>query len=133
MLNLNNPIGIITPNFRYEELWCKCHTCSIPHKVQNELDRIIKEVLQKLRTQLGRAIHVNSAYRCTAHNRNVNGAINSMHMKGAIDFSVRGMKPSCVYTVLDGFLRDNYESSGLGNYPSFTHLDLRPGEHHARW
>jgi uncharacterized protein YcbK (DUF882 family) len=94
--------------------------------------------LETIRSSLGnRKITILSGYRSEAYNRcsKIRGARNSQHVHGrAADFVVEGVLPSIVQTrVLSlckgGFIR----IGGLGNYPGFTHIDVRPGTRLVRW
>ena len=85
-----NPVGEITANFRWEEFHCKCFECAMSFEHVVATHWLVTQVLQPLRNQLGRSIHVNSGYRCPTHNVAVNGVPNSQHMQGtAADISVR--------------------------------------------
>lgn len=81
------------------------------------------DMLQALRTRLGRPLILNSAYRTPAHNRAVGGAARSNHMDG-IAFDVR----------MDNHNPTEFEQAavavgfrGIGHYPSsnFMHIDAR--------
>ena len=69
-------------NFTLQEFTCKCGRCSIPAEAKNKLMALVDQVLDPARKKLGRPIHVNSGYRCEAHNSKVGGATNSQHMRG---------------------------------------------------
>ena len=128
-----NPTGPISKNFRWEEFTCRCG-CEMPNQVQINIQVLVSVLLQPIRKQLGRAIHIGSGYRCKKHNKAIGGAKYSQHKEGtAADIVVRGMEPACVYSLLDEHLSNHYKSSGLGKYPSFTHVDLRKSTSHARW
>ena len=78
----------LTQHFSMEEL-----TCS-DYAVRNGIDntpppdiaanlKTLAEGLEAVRRALGgRPIHVNSGYRCSALNRAIGGATNSLHMRG---------------------------------------------------
>lgn len=133
-----NPTGKISENFRWEEFHCRCGQCEMPPDVQANVERLVLELLQPMRKALGRPIHIASGYRCSAHNKAVGGAELSQHMRGtAADIIVRGLSEQCVYNILDGHLlsNDRIGPGGLGNYPSFIHVDIREtdAEGGARW
>jgi len=69
-------------NFTLQEFTCKCGRCSIPAEAKDNLLVLVDRVLDPARQKLGRPIHVNSGYRCEAHNSKVGGATNSQHTKG---------------------------------------------------
>ena len=82
--------------------------------------------LQVLRDLLGKPIHINSGYRSPAHNKAINGASDSFHLKGmAADIVVPGMTAAEVQKFLKNW------SGGLGSYKDFTHIDIRANK--ARW
>lgn len=53
-----------------------------PPQAVESLHRLINEVLEPARTQLGAPIYVNSGYRCPELNRAVGGAARSYHLHG---------------------------------------------------
>ena len=71
-----------TKNFKVSEFTCHCG-CGA-----NKIDQRVIDMAQTIRDALGVPVHVNSGYRCEAHNSRVDGAKNSKHMKGlATDLS----------------------------------------------
>ena len=110
----------LSKNFHLSEWECKCGRCST-----TKVDFAHVNNMQRLRDKLGRAININSAYRCPTHNANVGGVSNSEHVQGcATDIVVSGMTPKAVADAAESF-------DGLGRYGSFTHVDTRG--YHARW
>jgi uncharacterized protein YcbK (DUF882 family) len=92
--------------------------------------------LETIRLEFGgKPIEIISGYRSPAYNKHVKGKRLSQHMQGrAADFVVHGVTPQVVHDKVlrlykDGFLR----IGGLGNYPGFTHVDVRPTIRLARW
>lgn len=62
------------------------------------------------------------AYRCQEYNRIVDGAENSQHMKGnAANMVVSGLSPEQV-----AVKAETLKFPGVGRYPFFTHVDVRP-------
>lgn len=88
------------------------------------LDSALVELLQKVRDHFGKAVSVTSAYRTPTHNRSVNGATSSYHMKGqAADFTVTGIPNRDVAKYLQGI-----GAKGIGMYDytgGFVHVDTR--------
>ena len=86
------------------------------------------DMLQELRTRLGKAVHVNSGYRSPAHNRAIGGAKHSKHMEGiAFDCRMEGHDPQVfMATARDVGFR------GIGEYPvlGFCHIDARDAAAH---
>ena len=81
------------------------------------------DMLQELRTRLGKPIHVNSGYRSPEHNKAVGGASASKHMEGiAFDCRMAGHDPQVFMATARavGF-------RGIGEYPilGFCHIDAR--------
>lgn len=79
-------------------------------------------VLERVREHFGKPVTVTSGFRCEERNRKVGGAKNSKHLYGmAADIKVSGVAPALVYAFLD-----EWHEGGLGSYPTFTHVDVRP-------
>ena len=100
-------------NFTAEELSCPC--CGEfyydPHSFT---------MLQHARNHAGKAFVINSAHRCTNHNKAVHGAKNSEHLRIAFDISLAGHdKEELISALFDsGF-------TTFGMYNSFIHTDRR--------
>jgi uncharacterized protein YcbK (DUF882 family) len=91
--------------------------------------------MQVLRAFLGRPIRVISGYRSEAYNRREGGARFSQHVQGrAADIVISGFKASEVHEAcLDLIAEGRMKLGGLGAYPNFTHLDVRPSRRLIRW
>ena len=110
-------MGDISLHFNRSEFSCKCG-CGF-----NVVDVELIKLLELVRNRWGVAVTINSAARCYTHNNNVGGSKFSQHLLGkAADIKVRGVAPVNVYNFLNVFFRDQY---GLGNYDTFTHIDVR--------
>lgn len=90
------------------------------------IDEAAMDKLQALRDVLGKPLIINSAYRSAAHNRKVNGAPASEHLKGrAFDVSMVNQNPDMFEQAARhvGF-------TGFGFYPeannNFIHIDTGP-------
>lgn len=108
----------LSKNFESTEFDCKCKnkTCST-----TEIDPKLVEYLQKIHDYFGKAVIINSAYRCDKHNKSVGGASQSKHKYGqAADIKVSGIKPLKVaqYAEFIGV-------KGIGQYSNFVHIDTR--------
>ena len=108
----------LSKNFESTEFDCKCKnkTCTT-----TEIDPKLVEYLQKIRDYFGKAVTINSAYRCEKHNKSVGGASQSKHKFGqAADIKVSGIKPLKVaqYAEFIGI-------KGIGQYSNFVHIDTR--------
>lgn len=105
----------LSTNFRVQEFRCKCGRCD---KIL--IDDALIHWLQKLRDHFGTSIHVNSGYRCPAHNGAVGGSETSHHMRGqAADIRVKGVAPKVVaaYAESIGIQRIGlYEGAAEGDF-----------------
>ena len=107
----------LSENFVSTEFDCKGKGCCSSTQIDSEL--VIK--IQKIRSHFGKAVTVNSGYRCEGHNTAVGGAKGSRHMLGmAADIAVKGTVPVEVakYAEHIGVL-------GIGLYGTFVHIDSR--------
>lgn len=109
----------ITENFKRSEFACKCG-CG-----KDDIKEGVVEILQDLRDYYGFPITITSGVRCKVHNEAIGGAKASKHMEGiAADFVVKGVSPDQVYAYLTTKYPGKY---GIGNYPTFNHIDTRDG------
>lgn len=71
--------GYLSENFSRAEMECKCGcgTCNVSERLLTMLER--------LRHQLGRPIHINSGCRCPKHNAAVGGVPDSAHVATATE------------------------------------------------
>lgn len=113
----------LSEHFKEWEFRCRCGCNMVMVNV-----RLVR-MLDELRSVLGdKPIIITSGYRCPAHNQAVRGSPNSQHMKGnAADIVVSGVSPEQVATKAEAL-----KFPGVGRYPSFTHVDVRP-DGPARW
>ncbi|MBK8191075.1 MAG: DUF882 domain-containing protein [Vampirovibrionales bacterium] len=114
----------LTPDFNLAEFLRPQDPVPAPYVLDN-LYRLANR-LQLLRDLLGRPIRINSGYRTIAHNQEVGGVQNSQHLSGtAVDIVVPGLMPRDLQLILMNW------SGGMGQYKTYTHLDIRP--YRARW
>jgi uncharacterized protein YcbK (DUF882 family) len=102
--------------------------------------RPLCETLEVIRAFFGKPVHVNSGYRTPAYNGRLKGAASaSQHMQGrAADIVIAGVDPYEVYKGVISLFRAGKlpHLGGLGSYPTFTHVDVRPrpaDNHVAQW
>jgi uncharacterized protein YcbK (DUF882 family) len=105
----------LSKNFKLSEFACRDGSPEIL------LDMDLVQRLQKLRDQIGKAIHINSGYRNPNYNKKIGGAPRSYHMRGmAADIRVDGMSTTELarQAKIAGF-------DGVGIYRDFVHVDVR--------
>ena len=114
----------LSANFKSNEFACKGKGCCSTVLIDEKL----VDYLQKIRSHFGKAVTINSAYRCAKHNKAVGGASGSRHTTGqAADIVVSGVKSKEVakYAESIGVL-------GIGLYEdkdgNFVHIDTRPSK-----
>lgn len=114
----------LSEHFDSKEFACHCCGKQVTHpKLVNLLEQIRSEIG-------GKSIKILSGYRCFEHNQKVEGKPRSQHLLGnAADIQVDGMTPKEVQT----FLNTHFDTriGGMGQYATFTHVDVRDG--YARW
>ncbi len=116
-------MGDVSTHFSRKEFACRCG-CGF-----DVVDAELLTALEGLRQWFGRPVKLNSACRCLNHNLAVGGSLRSQHMLGkAADVQILGVNPLEVAEYLEKAYKGRY---GIGRYPTFTHLDVRPSP--ARW
>ena len=122
----------MTKNFSIGEFECKCG-CIMPDEVLYNVVKLVNQ-LQTIRDVIKTPIQINSAYRCKSHNKAIGGSESSQHILGkAADIVVRGYDPSLeIYPLIEELINEGHIlQGGLGDYPTFTHYDIRKTK--ARW
>ncbi len=95
-----------------------------PSKAVANLRTLVRELLQPLRDIYGKAMNINSGYRCEALNKIVpNASATSDHMTGR-SADVRCDNPTAL---LDALLHSGLEFDQAILYPTFLHLSYREG------
>jgi len=108
---------MLSKNFESTEFDCNGKGCCN----QTEIDPKLVEILQKIRDHFGASVVINSAYRCSKHNKSIGGASKSKHLYGqAADIKVSGVKPLDVARYAE-----DIGVNGIGLYSNFTHIDTR--------
>jgi hypothetical protein len=84
-------------------------------------------ILDRLRADMGKPVHILSAYRSPAYNTCISGAAaNSVHMRYmAIDFVCDAGTPSQWTAKLADYRLRGLFRGGIGTYSSFVHVDTR--------
>lgn len=112
---------MLTKNFSVKELACKCGCGQAP------MDKGFLVKLQDLRDKWGKALEINSGYRCAKHNAAIGGAQSSRHLSGdAVDIDITDMSGSEKLEFLKLIISMGW--TGIGLHRSFYHVDTRPGK-----
>lgn len=121
----------LTSNFRLEE-FASPDADYFPISVINNLHELAQN-LEKLRSRLGVAIHVNSGWRTKEHNRRVRGESDSQHLYGkAADIWSEIYSPKEIHDLIEQLINAGaMQQGGLGLYNTFVHYDIRGTK--ARW
>lgn len=107
----------ITPHMRVKEFACKDGSAII------FVDNYMVQILEMVRTKIGKPIIITSGYRTPAHNAKVGGAEYSYHMRGmAVDIRVDGVTPQKLAKVIDNIVPD---ACGIIVYNNWVHFDTR--------
>ena len=118
-----HPESLLSGHFKRREFSCPC--CG-----EMELEPLLLVGLEWLRRLVGKAVTINSGYRCAAHNRAVGGETDSQHMSGrAADIVVSGMTPARLKDLAQQI--PYFNDGGIGLYKTFVHVDVRGRR--ARW
>ena len=112
-------MGDLSEHFSASEFACSCG-CGYgthPGDVFTEL----LDLLERMREEYGRAIHINSGCRCAAHNAAVGGVQNSAHTRGTAT-DIRVTSGANRRKLMDLAVM-NY-ASGIGVARTFLHVDV---------
>lgn len=120
-------MGDLSKHFSSSEFKCRC--CGQLHPSGDKPPAQLIDFLETIREHFGKPVHINSGYRCPKHNAAVGGASRSLHMAGlASDLWIEGVSPHLVHDFADTLVG---ASGGVGEYATFTHIDVRG--YKARW
>ena len=105
----------------------RCRECplrqpaeKLPDGVEENLQALVREVLDPARAAYGKPISVNSGYRCQVHNKTVGGVANSQHMKGeAADVQCEDNRR------LAKIIVENGKWDQMIIYPNFVHVSYK--------
>lgn len=129
----------LSENFSLEEFAQKAgHGCNATdYPADWVLSRLVPlaHVLEAVRAALSQPMHIISGYRSPKYNAAIGGARLSQHMSGmAADVIVDGFSAASVHDCVLGLSRaGKLGVGGLGRYPGFTHVDIRPSARLVRW
>ena len=117
-------MGDLSPHFSAVEFECRCGggvSDIHPHLLSG---------LESLRVSLGVPLLVTSGRRGESHNRDEGGKANSYHLFGmAADIVAEWVRVHITYSHAKTI--PEFINAGIGLYPTFIHVDVRP--YHARW
>lgn len=121
----------LTKNFNSIEFDCKDGT-PVPESLMANIKKLA-ENLQVLRDEVGEPIHIISGYRTAKHNKSINGASGSLHLKAmAGDIMCKQTPPRKLQSIIERLIKKGkMQQGGLGKYNTFTHYDVR--DYKARW
>lgn len=68
--------------FKMEEFRCKDGCNGLTGEIKANIEALVDHVLDPARERFGKAVYVNSGYRCERHNREVGGSVGSQHLRG---------------------------------------------------
>lgn len=87
------------------------------------IDDHLVSILDILRNQVGKPVHINSGYRTPTRNKAVGGAKYSYHMRGmAADIRVNGISAKEIANKLNKIIPDE---CGIIVYSTWVHIDTR--------
>ena len=108
-------------HFTRAEFACNCG-CGF-----DTVDFELVQTLEKIREHFDQPVTITSGCRCATYNKAIGGEPGSQHMRGrAADIQVKNIPPALVHE-----LAELLGVGGLGEYPTFTHIDTRHGK--SRW
>jgi uncharacterized protein YcbK (DUF882 family) len=118
----------------WKDLACKDGS---PYPIQFILDGTMTELVvmfEKIRAIWGLPIIINSAYRTVTYNKTVGGAKNSQHLLGrALDLQPpKGVSVESFHSHIR-VRAIELGVWGLGKYPTFVHVDIRPSDRLVIW
>jgi len=130
----------LSRHFTDKEFLCKCcHTLpegGMAKELITGLEALRAAVSAKLCTDT--PLRVVSGYRCPTYNAKVSKAKKSQHKLGrAADLQIPSLKPRESVALLEELAHSvpEFETGGIGVYPTFLHVDVRGcyGQRRARW
>lgn len=122
-----------SPHLSWAELACKdAARTPYPEDWRTTRAVVLATEFERIRAMFDGPIRVGSGYRTPAHNRAIGGAKESQHCEGrALDlYPPTGVSIDRFYVVIrEWALRPESAIGGLGRYPAFVHIDVRPTPH----
>ena len=106
----------LSEHFDSSEFACKCG-CGF-----DTPDKKLIDLLQEIRTRIGKPVIINSGCRCESHNHNVGGSTRSQHVQGKAADIRSSVSPDEISYVANEILGDQ---GGVKAYETFCHVDVR--------
>ena len=125
-----------SPHLSWSELGCKDGTPYPQRFIDDGRIAILAREFERVRIQVGQPIVIGSAYRTPTYNKKIGGAPKSQHVEGrALDlYPPKGMTVEALYSVVHAIAKDDASAiCGLGKYPTFVHMDVRPSNRLTIW
>lgn len=118
----------------WEELACKDGTPYPTKFIVEGRAAQLSMMFEDIRSLYDKPITILSAYRTPAWNKHVGGARNSQHVEGrALDLRPpKGVKLQKFYNDIRANVKE-FGIHGIGLYPTFVHVDIRPTKTLAVW
>jgi uncharacterized protein YcbK (DUF882 family) len=115
----------LTKNFTKAEFESK-DGAPMPLEVLQNIKTLAGQ-LQIIRDEIGKPITITSGYRSPQHNKAINGAKDSYHVRGmAADITAAGLSPIELRNVIKKLMDEGkIKAGGLKAYKSWVHYDFR--------
>jgi uncharacterized protein YcbK (DUF882 family) len=115
----------LTKNFTKAEFESK-DGAPMPLEVLQNIKTLAGQ-LQIIRDEIGKPITITSGYRSPQHNKAINGAKDSYHVRGmAADITAAGLSPIELRNVIKKLMDEGkIKAGGLKAYKSWVHYDYR--------
>lgn len=113
-------ISRLATHFKVSEFACKDGSDEVLVCVK------LVKLLEQLRLLTNQPVHINSGFRTAAYNAKIGGAKKSQHVLGkAADITVGTGHNNVAGSVKCAILAAELGFTGIGTYPTFTHVDVR--------
>ena len=127
----------VSPHLRWVELRCQdAARTPYPQAWRESRAVPLAKEFEAIRTIIGAPIQIGSGYRTAEHNRAIGGSRHSQHVEGrALDlYPPTGWVMRQFADVIHVLaIAPASAIHGLGRYPAFIHIDIRPGPRLICW
>ena len=118
----------LSAHFSRSEFACKCG-CGF-----DTVDVKLIQVLEAIRSAVGKPLIIKSGCRCLSHNIRVGGAKKSQHLFGrAADIWLRGHDGEEMARLAEIILLGMNGGGGLALHSNFCHVDVRTANRVIKW